>query len=213
MSKVGRPRVHLHLSRETIAQAGLALIDRDGLEALSLRNLAVELGVGTTTLYGHVRTRDEIVSDIVGLLLREVDTTERPGERWDDGLRRVAHSVREMALHHPRAFALVAAAPVDEPPVLDYARSLASLRAAHGMTQDQFVESWKVVDGFLTGFLLMETAAVVRSLSSDRMASDAVSPPDRFQRLMAGVHSAEAFATALEVIIAGLRQTQTPLGK
>jgi AcrR family transcriptional regulator len=213
MSKVGRPRVHLHLSRETIAQAGLALIDRDGLEALSLRNLAVELGVGTTTLYGHVRTREEIVSDIVGLLLREVDTTERPDEGWDDGLRRVAHAVREMALHHPRAFPLVAAAPVDEPPVLDYARSLASLRAAHGMTQAQFVESWKVVDGFLTGFLLMETAAVVRSLSSDRIASDAVSPPDRFQRLMAGVHSAKAFATALEVIIAGLRQTQTPLGK
>ena len=209
MSTLGRPRVHLHLSRETIAQAGLALIDRDGLEALSLRNLAVELGVGTTTLYGHVRTRDEIVSGVVGLLLGEVDTAERRGERWDDGLRRVAHSVREMALRHPRAFALVAAAPVDEPPVLDYARSLATLRAAHGMTEEQFVESWKVVDGFLTGFLLMETAAVVRSSSAERTPSHAMPPIDPFQRHMAGVHSVAAFATALEVIIAGLRQTQT----
>lgn len=208
MSKAGRPRVHLHLSRKTIARTALGLVDRDGLEALSLRNLAAELGVGTMTLYGHVRTRDEIVSDVVGLLLAEVDTSEQPAEGWDDGLRRVAHSLRAMALRHPRAFALVAAAPVDEPPVLDYARSLARLQAAQGMPADQFVDSWKVIDAFLTGALLMETAAVVRRLSAARTTDDAEAPDDPFRRLMTGVQSAEAFAASLEVIIAGLRQTQ-----
>jgi AcrR family transcriptional regulator len=208
MSRVGRPRIHLHLSRETLAQAGLALIDRDGLEALSIRNLASELGVGTTTIYGHVRTRDEIVSDIVGLLLAEVDTSERPGEDWEQSIRRVTRSVRAMALHHPRAFPLVAAAPVDEPPVLDHARRIAKLHAAQGVTQERFVDSWKVIDGFVTGFLLMETATFVRALSREDPAERETAPPDRFQELMTGAHSADAYAAAIEVIIAGLQKVE-----
>jgi AcrR family transcriptional regulator len=205
MSKVGRPRIHLHLSREMMARTGLALIDRDGLEALSLRNLAIELGVATTTLYGHVRTRDEIDRDIVGLLLAEVDTAERPGETWGDGLRRITGSVREMALRHPRAFPLVASAPVDEPPVLDHAHAIARLQTAEGMSEEQFVDSWQVVDGFITGFLLMETAAIVRALAAEGNEASA-GRSDRFAHAMAEVHSSEAFEEAIEVIIAGLRQ-------
>jgi AcrR family transcriptional regulator len=204
MSRAGRPRVHLHVSRETIAQTALKLVDRDGLEALSLRNVAGDLGVGPMTLYGHVRTRDEIVSDVVGLLLAEVDTTELPGESWDEGLRRVAFSVREMALRHPNAFSLLATAPVDQPPVLDYAHSLARLRVAQGIAEEQFTASWSVVDAFLTGFLLMETAAIARARSGEGDRADAASEPEQFQRLMATVQSAEAFAAALEVVIAGL---------
>ena len=206
MSRVGRPRIHHHLSRRAIAQAGLALIDRDGLEGLSIRNLAHELGVGTTTVYGHVRTRDEIVSDIVGLLLAEVDLAGQPGESWQDAIRRVTHSVRAMALRHPRAFPLVAAAPVDEPPVLDYAREVAKRQRLRGLTDAQFVDSWKVIDGFVTGFLLMETAAIVRALSR---AADVTqtTEPDRFHDLMTGVHSAEAYTAAIDVIIAGLQTT------
>ncbi len=207
MSRVGRPRIHRHLSREAIAQTGLALIDRDGLEALSIRNLGSELGVGTTTLYGHVRTRDEIVSDIVALLLAEVDTSERPGESWDQGIRRLTNSVREMALRHPRAFPLVAAAPVDEPPVLNHARRVARVQIAQGMSEAQFIDSWKVVDGFVTGFLLMETAAIVRSLSSEDLPYSAAQA-DRFQHLMTEVHSAKAYEAAIEVIIAGLQKTE-----
>jgi AcrR family transcriptional regulator len=212
MSKVGRPRIHLHLSREMMAHTGLALIDRDGLEALSLRNLATELGVGTTTLYGHVRTRDEIDRDIVGLLLAEVDTAERPGESWEDGLRRITASVREMARRHPRAFPLVASAPVDEPPVLDHAHAIARLQAAEGMSEEQFVDSWKVVDGFITGFLLMETAAIVRTLAAEGNEASA-ERSDRFEQAMSQVHSGEAFEEAIEVIIAGLRQRGVSTGR
>ena len=70
----------------------LELVDRKGLEALSMRNVAATLGIGTMTLYGHVRTRDEIVSGIVELLLGEVDTRVRAEKRWVDILRRVAAS-------------------------------------------------------------------------------------------------------------------------
>lgn len=208
MSRAGRPRVHVHLSRETIAQAGLALIDRDGSEALTLRNLAVELGVGTTTLYGHVRSRDEIVTDIVALLLGEVDTAARPREPWDDVLRRVAHSLREVVLRHPGAFTLIALAPVEDSPVVDYARAISELSCAGGMSEEQFIESWQVVDPFLTGFLLMETAALERGRQAAQEVSGSPSASVAFRRDMSRAHSDEAFAAALEIVIAGLRDKQ-----
>lgn len=204
MSRGGRPRVHLHLSRETIARTGLALIDRDGQRALSLRNIANELHVGPSTLYGHVRSREELECDIVALLLAEVDTSERPGERWGDGLRRVADSLRQMALRHPRAFLLVALAPVDEPPVLDYAHALSGLSVAD-MNNEEFLDSWQVVDAFLTGFLLMEAAAISRASQPSERPAGIAARPDSFQRGMATVHSEAAFAAALEVIIRGFR--------
>jgi TetR/AcrR family transcriptional regulator, tetracycline repressor protein len=206
MSRAGRPRVHIHLSRDTIARAGLALIDRDGPEALTLRNLAVELGVGTTTLYGHVRSRDEIVTNIVALLLGEVDTAARSKEPWDDVLRRVAHSLREVVLRHPGAFTLIALAPVEDSPVVDYARAIAELSCAGGMSEEQFIESWQVVDPFLTGFLLMETAAVERGRQAVPEVSGSPSASVAFRRDMSRAHSDEAFAAALEVVITGLRE-------
>ena len=208
MSRAGRPRVHVHLSRETIARAGLALIDRDGSEALTLRNLAVELGVGTTTLYGHVRSRDEIVTDIVALLLGEVDTAARPKEPWDDVLRRVAHSLREVVLRHPGAFTLIALAPVEDSPVVDYARAIAESSCAGGMSEEQFIASWQVVDPFLTGFLLMETAALERGRQAAQEVSASPSASVAFRRDLSRAHSDEAFAAALEIVIAGLREKQ-----
>lgn len=196
--------MHLHLSRETIARTGLELIDRDGLEALTLRNIASELSVGVTTLYGHVRTRDEIVSDVVGLLLGEVDTTARSGEVWEEVLRRVATSVRAVAHRHPAAFTLVATAPVDEAPVLDYARAIEEASVAGGISEQRFIESWQVVDAFLTGFLMMEATALTRARAAE--ADDAGTTSDAFRGDMSKVHSDAAFAAALEIIIAGLRQ-------
>ena len=178
-----------------------------------MRNVAAGLGVGVMTLYGHVQTRDEIVSDVVELLLGEVDTAEHPGENWDDGLRRVAGSLRDMALRHPLAFPLVATAPVDQPPVLDYAHSIARLRSTQGIPEVQFVESWQVIDAFLTGFLLMETAALARARSGAGELIGGASGEESFQSLMAGVQSAEAFTAGLEVVIAGLEQSRMASGE
>ncbi len=169
MSRSGRPRVHTHLSRENIARAGLEIIDRRGLEALSLRAVAEALGVGTMTLYGHTPDRETLERDIVELLLDEVDVREVPGEAWDDSLRRVARSLREMTLRHPRAFTLVADAPVFESPVLEYAARIRALHARQGISQEQFVAMWSVCDAFLTGFMVMVAQAATRArVQTDR---------------------------------------------
>ena len=196
------------MSRESIARAGLEIVDRDGLEALSLRAVAEALGVGTMTLYAHTPDRQALERDIVGLLLAEVDTTQVPGEVWSDSLRRVAHSLRAMTLRHPRAFSLVAAAPVFESPVLEYAASIQALHAQQDISQEMFVAMWSVCDAFLTGFMVMLAQAAIRS---EKAASSRIStsPDDGEDRELAAglsnVLSEDAFRRDLEVVLRGLR--------
>jgi AcrR family transcriptional regulator len=208
MSRSGRPRVHTHLSRESIARAGLEIVDRDGLEALSLRAVAEMLGVGTMTLYAYTPDRQALERDIVGLLLNEIDTQEVDGEVWDDSLRRVAGSLREMTLRHPRAFPLIAAAPVFESPVLEYAARIRALHARQNLGQEQFVGMWSVCDAFLTGFMVMLAQAAVRSDEAAGVRTPASPEPNEQRELSAAltaVLSESAFHRDLEVVIAGLR--------
>ena len=213
MSRSGRPRVHTHLSRKAIARAGLDIIDRDGLDTLSLRAVAEALGVGTMTLYSHTPDRQALERDIVGLLLEEVDTGEVPGEAWDDSIRRVAGSLREMTLRHPRAFPLVAAAPVFESPVLEYAARIRSLHAHQGISQESFVGMWSVCDAFLTGFMVMLAQAAVRSEeAASAQASTSPAPHDdrALAAALSDVLSEDAFRRDLEVVLAGLRASGLP---
>jgi AcrR family transcriptional regulator len=208
MSRSGRPRVHTHLSRESIARAGLEIVDRNGLDALSLRAVAETLGVGTMTLYTHTPDRQTLERDIVGLLLDEVDAGEVPGEAWDDSIRRVAGSLREMTLRHPRAFPLVAAAPVFESPVLEYAARIRTLHARQDIRQETFVGMWSVCDAFLTGFMVMLAQAAVRSeeaASAQTSASPRTDADRELARALSDVLSEEAFRRDLEVVLAGLR--------
>jgi AcrR family transcriptional regulator len=211
MSRSGRPRVHTHLSRESIARAGLEIVDRRGLDALSLRAVAESLGVGTMTLYAHTTDRETLERDIVGLLLDEVDVHEIPGETWDDSVRRVAWSLREMTLRHPRAFTLVADAPVFESPVLEYAARIRALHARQAIGQEQFVAMWSVCDAFLTGFMVMLAQAAIRAAEA---ASEAGSPQAiaigageglELASALTDVLSEAAFARDLAVVLAGLR--------
>ncbi|MFE9325063.1 TetR/AcrR family transcriptional regulator [Nocardia sp. NPDC052278] len=71
---MARPRRPL-LTHERIIETALALVDADGLAAVSTRRLAAELGVQGPSLYNHVGTKDEIIDAVVDSVLGEVDTS------------------------------------------------------------------------------------------------------------------------------------------
>jgi AcrR family transcriptional regulator len=200
--------VHTHLSRESIARTGLEIIDRDGLDRLSLRAVAGALGVGTMTLYAHTPDRQALERDIVGLLLDEVDVARADGEAWDESIRRVAFSLREMTLRHPRAFSLVAMAPVFESPVLEYATRIRALHELQGIDQERFVAIWSVCDAFLTGFMVMLAQAAVRAEDARAGEPALQTRPAEFAGLAAGladVLTEEAFNRDLDLLLTGLR--------
>jgi AcrR family transcriptional regulator len=71
---MARPRTPL-LSRDGIVAAALALVDAEGLEALSTRRLAAELGVSGPSLYNHVATKDELIDAVVDSVVAGVDVS------------------------------------------------------------------------------------------------------------------------------------------
>lgn len=102
-----RPSVSI-LSRERIRDAALVLIDAHGLEALSMRQLARELGVQAASLYSHFPTKDAVLDAVANLLIRQADTSGFE-QSWQEGLRVWGRSYRASLRAHPRAAPVVAA--------------------------------------------------------------------------------------------------------
>jgi len=102
-------RVPLTLSG--IAAGALRLIDRDGLGALSMRNLASELQTGTTTLYRYVSGKDEVLVLVADAVLGEAQVRHpAEGMGWREILEELARSMRAVLNSHPHVATLFATA-------------------------------------------------------------------------------------------------------
>src|SRR6266702_6817989 len=94
------------LSRERVLDAAIALADRDGLEALSMRKLAQALGVEAMSLYNHVANKGDLVDAMVDRVVGEIELPAT-GDDWDVAIRKCAISAHEAFLRHPWACSLV----------------------------------------------------------------------------------------------------------
>jgi AcrR family transcriptional regulator len=103
------PRIPVTLGR--IVAGALDLIDREGLGALSMRNLARELRTGTTTLYRYVAGKDEVLVLVADAVLGETQL-RRPvaALEWREVLEELARSMRTALGNHPNVAALFATA-------------------------------------------------------------------------------------------------------
>jgi AcrR family transcriptional regulator len=98
------------LSRERVLHAALVLADAGGIEALTMRRLAQELGVEAMTLYYHVANKDEILDGIVDMVVREM-VLPVAGGAWKAELRTAAISTHDVLVRHPWAPALLLEGP------------------------------------------------------------------------------------------------------
>jgi AcrR family transcriptional regulator len=122
-------RVPITLDR--IVTGALELIDRDGLGALSMRNLAAELDTGTTTLYRYVSGKDEVLVLVADAVLGETQLRHPlEGAGWREVLEELAHSMRTALSRHPNVAALFATAvPVGPNSLRGRELTLGALRA------------------------------------------------------------------------------------
>jgi AcrR family transcriptional regulator len=88
------------LSREEIATAAVTLADTQGIEAVSMRVLAVELGVGAASLYRYVARKDELIALMADAVMGNDLQFEVRGD-WREDLRSFAYGLRAMTLRHP----------------------------------------------------------------------------------------------------------------
>jgi AcrR family transcriptional regulator len=107
---VARPKTPI-LSRPAIRQAALALIDRDGLEGLSMRKLAQELDVQAASLYSHFRTKEELLTEIADEVTTRIDVSGFESGNWREGLTQWARSYRDALAEHPNLVPVIASGP------------------------------------------------------------------------------------------------------
>ena len=88
------------LNRDRIVQAALAIADAEGLDALTMRRLAVELGAAPMAAYSHFRDKRELLAAVVDAVMAEVELPDVDG-RWRKPIRRLAESLRRALLAHP----------------------------------------------------------------------------------------------------------------
>jgi AcrR family transcriptional regulator len=89
------------LSRRGIAEAALALVDEEGIQALTTRRLAQRLGVEGPSLYNHISSRDDLIDEITALIVEDIDVAALDAPDWRTGLVELAHSYRRAFARHP----------------------------------------------------------------------------------------------------------------
>jgi len=94
--------------RQEVVDAAVRIADRDGLDAVSMRNLAEELGVGTMTLYSYVADKDELLDLMRDEVSREMLVPEPLPDDWREALRAVAARTRDALQAHPWVLATIA---------------------------------------------------------------------------------------------------------
>lgn len=122
------------LDRRRVLETALEVIDREGLDALTMRRLATELDVDPMTVHHHAKGKDNLLDGVAELLWEEI---ERPGQTDDpsDVLRTLAHSVRDLFHRHPEAAPLVLRCTVLPRSELELWRAYLDGLAAAGLDQ------------------------------------------------------------------------------
>lgn len=95
---MARPR---SLTPDTVAAAALAVVDRDGLAALTMRAVAAELGMGTMSLYRYVRDRDELEGLLVDRIARAIDPEPPARASWRESLAVLVERAHQAVRSHP----------------------------------------------------------------------------------------------------------------
>jgi len=201
----GRPA---KLSRDAIVAAALALLDREGAQALTMRRLAGELGVEAMSLYRHVADRATLLEDLADRLAGEIERRPR-AEDWADALRGLAGDLRAIARRHPAAFGLVAMRVLNTPNVLGPIEDALGALRRDGFTPARAIFALRLVTTYARGYALAELDGFAIEVGPDQRLPQVRS----LSRRLASEPTEANFRTGLETIIGGLRAEREALAE
>jgi AcrR family transcriptional regulator len=156
------------LTREQILTAAVAIIDADGVEALTMRRLGQALDRDPMAIYHHAADKDALLDGVVEHVAAELITPREPARdvdgdgNWEAVLHRTAHRFRRVALAHPRVVPLLLTRPLSGPlalrprGTLQLLEELLALFSAAGFDQSGALHAARLFTGFLYGHVLHE---------------------------------------------------------
>ena len=146
---IAQPRVPL--SKERVLGAAVALADEGGVDSLSMRRLAQELGVVPMALYKHVSNKDELLDGMVDVVVGEIDPPPS-GTDWKTAIRQRVLSARSALLRHPWASQVIESRASATPTVLRYMDSMVGIFRAGGFSIDLTHHAMHAMGSRLLGF-------------------------------------------------------------
>jgi len=220
----GGPGGRQALTRERVVAEALAVIAADGAQSLSMRALAVRLGVVPGALYRHVRGKEQLYDLILDALLGEVDCRTDPAAPWAARVAVLACRLRAVLENRPGTAALLKTRDPLSPTSLDLAEAFFAPLLAAGLPGREAALAFRSVYDYTLGFALADPTSPAEQRLRDTATREKLRaffralPASRFPALAAsGVHAWDGdrdqrFTAGLETLLRGLQADMRPPG-
>lgn len=201
------------LSRDRLLAAAVAYADQHGIDALSMRRLAAELGFEAMALYNHVANKDDLVDGMLDLVAAEIEPASPHGD-WKSAIRANAISHHEMLMRHRWAAGLWALRTLGPQRMRLMESQLAAIGRA-GFSRDLAHRAFHAVSNHILGYTLQEVSFQFEDGEAEEAASAFVAriPEGSFPLIVEHVrqHLEESaprdeFAFELDLILDGLER-------
>jgi len=215
-SRTSKPR--LPLSRERVLRGALDLVDRDGIESLSMRRLGRELGVEAMSLYNHVVDKDDMLDGLADIVVGEIEPPVMT-DGWRPATRRWATSLHDMLTRHPWASGLM-----ESRTTSSHARSRYQEAVVGGLRQAGFsielaVHAFFTLDSYIYGFAVQERnmpSGTPEELAQLALLMRQALPATEYpflneaivERVLTGFDYAEEFGFGLDLILDGFERAR-----
>jgi AcrR family transcriptional regulator len=204
--------------------AAIRIIDAEGADALSMRRLGVELGSGATSVYRHVRDKEELISLAFDAITGEIALPDA-GTPWEEALVASAQGLRELFQRHQGFVLVIGRRAAIGPRTLELIeRLLGILRAAEFADQDAY-HAISAIANYATGFTVLEIVPGLRGAggagvpeyrellhaSLNRLPTDVYPNAAAVAPLMIGKED-EDFEYGVSAVVAGIRSLHAGRG-
>jgi AcrR family transcriptional regulator len=170
------------LTRERVLEAAIALAARDGIESLTMRKLADELGAGAMSLYHYVPNKEQLLDGMVDIVFSEIELPPT-GIEWKAAMRKRAISTREALARHPWAIGLMEGRTNHGLANLRLHNAVLGCLRAAGFSLEMTVHAYSVQDAYIYGFALQEQD--MSSESADDFAAEAQRQMHEYEAVLA----------------------------
>lgn len=201
------------LTKERIVTTAMEIVDRDGLDALTMRGLAAEMNTAPMSLYNHVPNKAALLDAMVDRLLSAL---EPPDERAapSQRLRDIAAAMRTGARDHPEVFRIIAVqSPTSSRLTAALDRELGNLRRL-GWDPIAAADAVRICFAYMFGYIRLETGGFFPALEESAKENlnrpidgEAVSTIANHPRELARWDPDVEFERGLEALLEGLKET------
>ena len=147
------PERRAPLTREQVVTAAIELADRDGIESISMRRLAQDLGIEAMSLYTHVRNKEDLLDGMADAVISMIPADANASTAdWSNSLRRMALGARGVMLCHPWAPRTVETRAAPGPAGIAYANAVLGVLREGGFSIAQAHHALHILGSRILGF-------------------------------------------------------------